>query len=56
MGLDPHFLDKKYILISRRYQIHPASATTQCPNGKTDAHSQLKQKKKYKKEKSCFSD
>jgi hypothetical protein len=27
--------------------LHPASATTQCPIGNTDAHSQLKQKKKY---------
>jgi hypothetical protein len=45
------FLDKEYILISRRYQLHPASATTQCPSGNTDAHSQLKQNKKYEKEK-----
>jgi hypothetical protein len=27
------FFDKEYILISRRYQFHPTSATTQCPNG-----------------------
>jgi hypothetical protein len=46
-----HFLDKEYILISRRYQLHPASATTQCPSGNTDAHSQLKQKKKFEIEK-----
>jgi hypothetical protein len=45
------FLDKEYILISKRYQLHPASATTQYPSGNTDAHSQLKQKKKYEKEK-----
>jgi hypothetical protein len=25
-----HFLDKKYLLISRRYQLHSASATTLC--------------------------
>jgi hypothetical protein len=34
------FLDKEYILISRKYQLHPASATMQCPNGITDAHNQ----------------
>jgi hypothetical protein len=34
----------------RRYQLHPASATTQCPTDITDAHSPLK-KKKEKKEK-----
>jgi hypothetical protein len=44
--VEESFLDKKYILISRRYQLHPASVTTQCPSGKKDAHSQLKQKKK----------
>jgi hypothetical protein len=37
------FLDKEYILISSRYQLHPASATTQCPSGNTDAHSQKKE-------------
>jgi hypothetical protein len=36
------FLDKEYILISSRYQLHPASTTTQCPSGNTDAHSQKK--------------
>jgi hypothetical protein len=44
------FFDKKYILISRRYQFDPA-----CPSGNTDAHNQ-KKKKKYKKEKSRLSD
>jgi hypothetical protein len=38
-----------------RYQLHSASAITHCPSGITDAHSQ-KIKKKYKKEKSRFSD
>jgi hypothetical protein len=28
-----HFFYKEYILISRRYQLHPASAITWCPNG-----------------------
>jgi hypothetical protein len=46
------FLDKEYILILRRYQLYPVSATTQCPSGNTDAHGQLKQKKKYEIEKS----
>jgi hypothetical protein len=32
-GLD--FFDKEYILISRRYQIHSASATTSCSSGNT---------------------
>jgi hypothetical protein len=50
-----HFLDKEYALISRRYELHPASATTQCPSGHTDAHSQ-KKKKNYEKEKSRFSE
>jgi hypothetical protein len=36
------FFDKEHILISRRYQLHPASATTQCPYSNTDAHSQKK--------------
>jgi hypothetical protein len=38
--LNRTFFDKEYILISRRYQIHIASATTQCPSGNTDVHSQ----------------
>jgi hypothetical protein len=50
------FLDKEYALISRRYQLHPASATTQYPSGHTDAHSQKKKKKNYEKEKSRFSE
>ena len=29
-------IDKEHILISRRYQLHPASATTNCPNSITD--------------------
>jgi hypothetical protein len=33
-------IDKEHILISWRYQLHPASATTHCHSGITDAHSQ----------------
>jgi hypothetical protein len=43
------FFDKEDILVSRRYQLHPASAITSCPNGIKDAHSQ-KREKNYKKE------
>jgi hypothetical protein len=38
-----YFLDKKYILISQRYQLHPVFATTQYPNGIMDAHNQKTQ-------------
>jgi Na+-transporting NADH:ubiquinone oxidoreductase subunit NqrC len=34
------FFDKEHVLISRRYQLHPTSATTSCPNGIKDAHIQ----------------
>jgi hypothetical protein len=52
-----NFLDKEYLLISRivskiniaKIPIHPASATTSCPNGIKDAHSQKKEKKIQKK-------
>jgi hypothetical protein len=37
--IQPHFFYKEHILISKRYQIHPALATMQCPSGNTDAHS-----------------
>jgi hypothetical protein len=40
------FLDKEYALISRRYQLHPASATTQCLSGHTDAHSQKRRRRR----------
>jgi hypothetical protein len=43
------FLDKEYILISRRYQLHPASATTYCPSGTADAHSQTKKEELQKR-------
>jgi hypothetical protein len=36
------FFDKEYILISQRYQLHPASATTQCPKD-LRMHTALKQ-------------
>src|SRR3954467_12055522 len=41
-------LEKENILILKRYQLHPASATTHCPKGSTDALSQPKQKKEKK--------
>jgi hypothetical protein len=44
-----HFLDKEYLLILRRYQLHLASATTSCPNGIKDAHNQKKEKEITKK-------
>jgi hypothetical protein len=44
------FFDKEHILISRRYQLHPVSATTPCPNNIKNAHSQKKEKN-YKKRK-----
>jgi hypothetical protein len=44
------FFEKVHILVSRRYQLHSASATTHCPSGITEAHSQ-KRKKNYKKRK-----
>jgi hypothetical protein len=50
-----HFLDKEYILISRRYQLHPASATTHCPSDITDAHSPKHKEELQKKEKSRYS-
>jgi hypothetical protein len=34
---------KGNILISQRYQLYSASATTQYPNGSMDAHSQKKE-------------
>jgi hypothetical protein len=43
------FLDKEYILISRRYQLHPASATTHCSSGTADAHSQTKKEELQKR-------
>jgi hypothetical protein len=53
--VDISFFDKEYILISKRYQLHPASATTQHPNDITDAHSQ-KKKKNNREEKSRYGD
>jgi hypothetical protein len=44
-----HFFDKEYILILRGYQLHPASATTQCPSGNTDAHNQKKEEELQKR-------
>jgi hypothetical protein len=32
-----HFFDKEHILISRKYQLHPASATTECLSDNTNA-------------------
>jgi hypothetical protein len=45
-GLD--FFDKEYILISRRYQIHSASATTSCSSGNT-----TKKRRRIKKKPRC---
>jgi hypothetical protein len=42
--------DKEHILISRRYQLHPALATTSCPNDIKDAHIQQKERKITEKE------
>jgi hypothetical protein len=39
------FFDKEYILISRRYQLHLASARTQYPSGNVDAHNHKKGRK-----------
>jgi hypothetical protein len=36
------FFNKENILISQRYQLHPASTTMQCPNDNMDAHNQQK--------------
>jgi hypothetical protein len=38
------FFNKEYILISRWYQLHLVSTTTQYPNGSTDAYSPKKRK------------
>jgi hypothetical protein len=32
------FFDKEHILISKRYQLHPASVTMLCPSGNMDTH------------------
>jgi hypothetical protein len=48
------FFDKDNILILRRYQLHPTSATTQCPNDIRDAHKQ-KDMKKYRNKRSRYS-
>jgi hypothetical protein len=45
---------KEYILIARRYQLHPASGTTSCPNGIKDTHSQKKRRKELQKRKSRY--
>jgi hypothetical protein len=43
------FFDKENLLISQRYQLHPASATTQHPSGTMDAHIQKKKEELQKK-------
>jgi hypothetical protein len=50
------FFDKEYILILQRYQLHLASATTQCPNGIMYAHSPKTKERRKKKAKSRYSD
>jgi hypothetical protein len=51
LSLDYFFLDKEYALISRRYQLYPASATTQCPSGHMDAHNQKRRRRRITKKK-----
>jgi hypothetical protein len=46
------FSNEEHILIYQRYQLHPTSGTTHCPNGITDAHNQKNRKKNCKKKKS----
>jgi hypothetical protein len=48
------FFDKEHILISRRYQLHSASATTSCPNDIKDARNQ--KKRRITKKKSRYGD
>jgi hypothetical protein len=50
-----YFFGKKHILISWRYQLHLASATTSCFNGIKDSHSQ-KREELQKKEKPHYRD
>jgi hypothetical protein len=50
-----YFFNKEHILISRRYQLHPASAATSCPDDIKDAHSQ-KREELQKKEKPHYRD
>jgi hypothetical protein len=45
----PCFFDKGNILISIKYQLHPASATTHCLSDNTDAHSQKKKEELQKR-------
>jgi hypothetical protein len=42
------FFDKEYILISRRYQLHPASTTTHALAA-LQMHTAKRKKKNYKK-------
>jgi hypothetical protein len=48
--IQSHFFDKGIMLISRRYQLHPASAPTKYPKSIKDTHSQ-KTKKKIREKK-----
>jgi hypothetical protein len=47
----PCCFDKERILISRRYQLHLASAITQCPIDNTDAHIQKEEEEELQKRK-----
>jgi hypothetical protein len=46
---DELFFDKGNILVLRRYQLHPISATTQYHKDITDAYSQKTKRKRRKK-------
>jgi hypothetical protein len=50
-----YIFDQEHILISRRYQLHSAFATTHCPSGIIDAHNPKKRRITIK-EKSRYSD
>jgi hypothetical protein len=50
------FFYKEYVLISKKYQLHIAFATTHWPSGSIDAHNQKRIRRITKKEKSCYSD
>jgi hypothetical protein len=47
------FFDKGNILILRRFQLHLASTSMQCPSGITDAYIE-KEEKELQKEKSRY--
>jgi uncharacterized lipoprotein YbaY len=48
--------NKRNILISIRYQLHSASATTKSLKNITDAHNPITKKKKKKNKRFCYGD